>query len=316
MTISEPTATAGAGVPAARQVARIAVVVHWTDAASTCACVDALLADDRSLLVVVVDNASIDGSGDRLAAQLRGRARIELLRSGRNGGFGAGCNLGITRALALAPEVEHVVLVNPDAVVESGCIEALCETAHRRRAGIVGGRVLDGDGARTLFENGRFRPWTLGPSHTAAPAGCVQFRTSFVTGALMAIDADLLREGLRFDERYFLYVEDLDLCRQVVARGRELWIDTRAVVRHREGGSQHDDPPILRSMRARQLEHIARGKALFARKWLSMPQRAVFFLLSFLLRPVAGVLLTRNLRFLRPWFRGLRAGLRIPIDRR
>ncbi|MCC6784928.1 MAG: glycosyltransferase family 2 protein [Planctomycetes bacterium] len=302
--------------PEAEQRRVAAVIVHWTDADATLACVAALRAGSTVPAIVVVDNASVDGSGERLAAALRGQPGVESIRAARNGGFGAGCNLGFERALARMPELTHVVLVNPDAVVASDCLAALLATAARHpAAGIVGGRVLDTDGRRVLFENGRYRPWTLGRSHVAAPPGEREFATGFITGALMLIDAALLREGLRFDETYFLYVEDLDLCREVVARGRGLVITTAASCRHHEGGSQRDDPPLLAGMRARQLEQIARGKVYFARKRLAWPQRLCFFATAILLRPLLGVVLSRSLRFLPHWLRGLRAGLALPLPR-
>ncbi len=295
----------------------VAVVVHWTDLDSTLACVESLRAGTVVPSVIVVDNASGDGSGVELARRLHAVDGVAVLRAARNGGFGAGCNLGFARVLASHARATHVLLVNPDAVVDEGCVAALLATAERHpAAGIVGGRILDATGRRVQFENGRFRPWTLGPSHAAAPAGQREFRTQFVTGALMLVDAGLLRAGLRFDETFFLYVEDLDFCREVVARGRELWIDTTASCRHVDGGSQRDDPPVLGAMRAGQLEHMARGKAYFARKRLSGPQQAVFFATAFVLRPLVGLAWSRSLRFLRPWFRGLRAGLREPVPER
>ena len=309
---TEPRSTPAPTAAAPIASACIAVVVHWADAVATLACVRSLHEDAPGLSVIVVDNASIDGSGGELAAQLAHARGVEVLRSSQNGGFGAGCNMGIRRALEVRPDLEHVLLVNPDAIVERACVETLRELARRSGAGIVGGRVLDAAGERVLFENGCFRPWTLGRSHVPAPHGATEFRTSFVTGALMLIDGALLRDGLRFDETFFLYVEDLDLCREVVARGRELWITTAARVRHREGGSQVDDPPVLGGMRARQLEHIARGKVYLARKRLPFLQRTCFLLTAFVLRPIAGVFVARNLRFLRPWLRGAVAGLRLP----
>ena len=309
---TEPRSTRAPTAAAPVASACIAVVVHWTDAPATLACVRSLHEDAPGLLVIVVDNASVDGSGGEVAERFARAKGVEVLRSSQNDGFGAGCNRGIRRALETRPDLEQVLLVNPDAIVERGCIAALRGLALRSGAGVVGGRVLDATGERVLFENGRFRPWTLGRSHVPAPQGVTEFRTSFVTGALMLIDGDLLRDGLHFDETFFLYVEDLDLCREVVARGRELWITTAARVRHREGGSQTEDPPVLGGMRARQLEHIARGKVYFARKRLPFLQRTCFLLTAFVLRPIAGVFVARNLRFLRPWLRGAVAGLRLP----
>ncbi|MBI5851723.1 MAG: glycosyltransferase family 2 protein [Planctomycetes bacterium] len=302
--------------PAASTPACVAVIVHWTDAEATLACVAALRSGTVAPSLVVVDNASEDGSGQALAERLRGVADVDVLRAASNGGFGAGCNLGIERALSRHPELAHVALVNPDAVVAPDCVEALLDAARRHpEAGIVGGRVLDPSGTGVLYENGRFRPWTLGRSHAPAPRGRDEFETGFVTGALMLVDGALLRDGLRFDTTYFLYVEDLDFCREVVARGRRLWVTTRATCRHAEGGSQRDDPPLLGPMRARQLEQLTRGKVYFARKRLPWPQRLVFFTLALLLRPVAGVFVARSLRVLGPYFRGVRAGMRAPLRR-
>ena len=291
-----------------------AVIVHWRDARDTERCVRSLRADAPGMTVVVVDNGSDDGSGAAVGRALADLTDVEVLRVAQNRGFGAGCNLGFECVLRDARRFERVLLVNPDAIVEAGAVAALVDVAERHPdAGIVGGNVLSIDGERILFESGRFRPRTLGRCQVRAPAGAREHEVSFVTGALMLIDAGLLRAGLRFDERYFLYVEDLDLCCQVRARGRSLWVTRAARIRHRDGGSQAGEPPVLGSMRARQLEHLARGKVILARKWLTRPQRLSFYALAFVLRPLGGLWLARGVGFLAPYFRGLFAGLRVPL---
>lgn len=289
----------------------VAVVVHWTGAADTVRCVRSLRADAPGLPVVVVDNASEDGSGAAAGRALADLAGVELVRVERNGGFGAGCNRGFERALLAYPALRHVLLINPDAVVEPGAVAALVDLARRRpAAGIVGGLVLDADGRKVLFESGRFRRWTLRSCHARAPRGADEHRVGFVTGALMLVDARLLRDGLRFDERFFLYVEDLDLCREVVARGRTLWVTHRARVRHAEGGSQRGDPPVLGSLRAVQLAHLARGKGLLIRKRLRGLPWLTALMIALAVRPLVGVLVYGRIGFLRPYYRGLLDGLR------
>ncbi|MGE0145582.1 MAG: CoA-binding protein [Planctomycetota bacterium] len=287
-----------------------AVIVHWIDADSTERAVLSVLAADPSAKVIVVDNASVDGSGNELAQRLLGNPHVQVLRSPENGGFGSGCNLGIDLALADA-RLDFVLLLNPDCELDAAAIGFLCATAQETGAGIVGGRLFDGEGAKVQFENGRFRPYSLSRSHVPAPAGATVFRTEFITGALMCIDAKLLRDGLRFDPRFFLYVEDVDLCREAVARGRELWIDLRATARHREGGSQRGEVGVLLGLRAKQLEHLARGKVYLARKRLPWWPRSVFLLSAFLVRPVVAFLLSGRLAASSAWLRGARSGLRI-----
>ena len=125
----------------------------------------------------------------------------------------------------------------------------------------------------------------------------------------MLIAADLLRQGLRFDEGYFLYVEDMDLSCAIAARGRTLWINRDAVVRHADGGTQQE-PPVAGNMRGRQLYWMTASKVRFARKWLNPAQRVAFYLVAALIKPVLGVIALRSVRFLRPYFAGLRHGLR------
>jgi GT2 family glycosyltransferase/predicted CoA-binding protein len=295
----------------ANSAARVtAVIVHWVDADSTARAVASVLAADPGVKVLVVDNASIDGSGGLLAQHFDGSAQVQVVRSPDNGGFGSGCNLGIDLALADA-KLDFVLLLNPDCELDAAAIGHLCATARQTGAGIVGGRLFDGDGSKVQFENGRFRPYSLSRSHVPAPAGATVFRTEFITGALMCIDAKLLREGLRFDPSFFLYVEDVDLCREAVARGRELWIDLRATARHREGGSQRGEPGVLLGLRAKQLEHLARGKVYLARKRLPWWPRTVFLLSAFLVRPVVAFLLSGRLAASAAWLRGARAGLHL-----
>ncbi len=293
----------------ARAAGCCAVVVNYRTPDLATTCVDSLRADG-DLRVVLVDNGSADGSAEQLRAAAASRPWLTVLEEPTNEGFGAGCNRGIEHALRQDPDLDLLLLVNSDAVLQPGSIAALrASAAAHPEAGIIGGRVLSADGARVLFENGVLRPYTLARSHAKAPAGERDFETEFVTGALMCIDAQLLRDGLRFDERYFLYVEDLDLCREVRRRGRSLRVTLDAAVRHEDGGSQQDQVADAAGMRPDQLFYITRNKVRFARRWLRWPQRLVFYAVAGVAKPLVGVLRFRSLAFLRHYYAGLAAGL-------
>ncbi len=292
----------------------VAVVVHYRDAEQTLDCVQSLQQHAPEVPVLVVDN---DGRPTPLPALRHGiddapadRAAA-LLVTGHNRGFGSGCNAGIDAVLAECPRVQHVLLLNPDARATEGMVQQLCATAMAHPdAGIVGGTVRDTDSGDLQFANGCYRPLTLSRLHCAAPSTDAPFATTFVTGALMLLAADLLRSGLRFDERFFLYVEDLDLCREVHTRGRTLWIEPRAVALHQGGGCWRDEPPVLGNLTAGQVYWLTRSKALFAAKRLSSGQRLVQLALAAIVKPVIGVLWQRSVKFLPPYFRGLRDGRR------
>lgn len=287
----------------------VAVVVHYRDAASTRACLASLQAQSPPPHVVVVDNDSPDRSGAELHPSRQDGAEIDVLRAGHNGGFGAGCNLGIAHALRRWPTLEHVLLLNPDAELTPGALAELRATQRRHpAAGIVGCRILDGDG-KPWFENGRLPRWTLSGFHAAA-GDAVEHRTAFLTGACMLLRGDLLRQGLRFDERYFLYCEDADLCAQVLQRGGELWLTRAARALHRAGGSQPGER-VLGELTADRLYWLTRSKMLFARRHLTRLQRICFHAFAYLAKPLLGLLLSRSARFLGPYLRGLRDGRRI-----
>jgi N-acetylglucosaminyl-diphospho-decaprenol L-rhamnosyltransferase len=291
-----------------------AVVVHYRDAASTQRCVGSLLAQQPQPHVVVVDNAAPDGSGRLLAEALAAQPGTELVVAARNGGFGAGCNLGIARALQRWPRLEHVLLLNPDAELAPHALAELRTAARRHpQAGIVGCPIDAGDGT-VWFDNGRIPRWTLSRFHTRARRE-VEHRVGFVTGACMLLRGDLLRAGLRFDERYFLYCEDADLCEQVRALGNELWLTRRARAVHRAGGSQ-PGTPVLGELTGERLYWLTRAKMLFAARRLNGLQRCCALLLAVFAKPLAAVLCTRSTRWLAPYWRGVRDGLRAARDAR
>lgn len=301
--------------PAAQVLAAqpVAIVVHYRGAEATLRCIVSLRAQRLRPVIVVVDNASPDGSGEVLARALHGMADVDLVRSPRNGGFGTGCNLGIEHALARWPECEHVLLLNPDATLAPHGLGEMVATMRRQAdAGAVGCRI-DGPDGQLCYGNGRWRPWTLSGSHGPAPTGEVEHRTAFVTGACMLLAADLLRSGLRFRADYFLYCEDMDLCREILARGRGLWVTQRASSRHEGGGSQPGEP-VLGELTAERLYWLTRAKMLFARRWLRPWEFVAFVLVATVMKPMAGLALARSLRFLGPYWRGLRDGLRARLS--
>ena len=298
----EPVATAPA--------ACCAVVINYRTPELTIRCVDALLRDNTTLPIVIIDNASGDQSVARLTDWVRERDTVRVEALDQNIGFGGACNIGFALAIEQSPDLRWVLVLNPDTVPQPGMLAALRDSAEAHpEAGIVGGRVLSGDGRSVWYENGRFRPWTLGKSHAPAPAGTEDFETEFVTGALMLVDAGLLREGLHFDERFFLYVEDLDLCREVRRRGRTLRVALRAVATHEEGASQAGERAERAGMRARQLFYITRNKVLFARKRLPFFQRLAFYATALFFKPLAGVVRYGKADFLGTYYGALIAGL-------
>jgi N-acetylglucosaminyl-diphospho-decaprenol L-rhamnosyltransferase len=200
--------------------------------------------------VWVVDNKSPDDSLVILSQALATRGygeRVRLIASPHNGGFGAGNNRAIREALALKNPPEYVYLLNPDATPEPGAIAALVAFLDREpRAAIAGTAIQDPDGTPhasafsfpTLlgeFENSvafgplarilrdrRFLPDVMtesGPVH-------------WVSGASMVMRREVLERIGLFDEQFFLYFEEVDLCQRAHRAGYQTWFVREAKVSH------------------------------------------------------------------------------------
>jgi GT2 family glycosyltransferase len=219
------------------------VIVSFNARADLERCLDSLLAAPPSAPheIVVVDNASTDGSADAA----RARAGVRVIANAGNVGFAAANNVGIRASTG-----EFVLLLNSDTVVPAGAVDRLIALLRARPdAAIIGPRLVDGDG-RAELSFGR----TLGPlnewrqkSRLARP-DLIETRTrqphspDWVSGACLLVRrADAEAVGL-LDERYFMYIEDVDFGVAMRARRRAVLFTPEVQVVHLRGRSRASAP--------------------------------------------------------------------------
>jgi GT2 family glycosyltransferase len=209
------------------------VIVNYRTADLTEACLRALardLCEEIGLFVTIVDNASGDGSAERLEALVRRESWqtwVQVLASMHNGGFAAGNNVVIRKVLAADDPPAYVLLLNPDTEPRVGAISALVDfmEAHPE-AGLAGSRLEDPDGTpqRSAF---RFHS-ILGELENAVRLGILTrllsrwvvappvvghaFQCDWVSGASVIFRQAVLRAIGTMDEEYFLYFEETDYC--------------------------------------------------------------------------------------------------------
>jgi len=223
-----------------------AVIVNYNSAPDIFECLDSLRAADHPVDLVVVDNASTDGSPERLAEL----DDVRLVRSARNAGFGGGVNLGVR---TVDPD-GAILLVNPDATLAPDAVSLLVATLDEHpQAAAVGPLVLNPDGTVQPSKR-RFPTWRQAAMHATVgvfwPGNpgtrayvCADLpedqpsQVGWLSASVLLLRADAFREVGMFDERFFFYVEDLDLCRRFADAGRELWFEPRAEAVHAWGGS-------------------------------------------------------------------------------
>ena len=191
--------------------------------------------------ITVVDNASGDGSYERLRDGIAGAdwARgqtIRVLQSGRNGGFGAGNNVGIRAGLSDGQRPDYVFILNSDAFPDADAIRVLRDYLNTHpRAGFAGS-YIQGDTGEPHVSAFRF-PNILGEFENAARTGpvtrllknhIIHFgvpeatqRVDWLAGAAMMMRQDVLDDIGLFDETFFLYFEETDLSLRAKRAGYE-----------------------------------------------------------------------------------------------
>jgi GT2 family glycosyltransferase len=195
--------------------------------------------------IVIVDNASSDGTPSHLRARW---PAIRLIETGANLGFAAASNVGIRGSRG-----DLVLCLNPDTVVPAGALDRLAALIEGRpEVAVVGPRLIDGHGRAELSWGPMPTPWTelrqkllqrgaaRGWPVVAALVGRLTRRAravDWVSGACLLIRrTDLEIAGL-FDERYFMYVEDVDLCATVRRAGRVVLFAPQGEIVHLRGRS-------------------------------------------------------------------------------
>lgn len=209
----------------------LTVVLNFRTPDMTLRAVEAALHEMEGMAgaVTVVDNDSGDGSYEMLVAavQEKGWDRVRVFQSGRNGGYGAGNNHGIRHGLPDGSAPDYVYILNSDAFPEPGAIRTLVDhlQAHPE-AGFAGSRIHGDDGAYhqtafrfpTVFSEfesaARTGPisWLLGRFVVPLPEPKTVQEVDWMAGASLLVRRRMLDEVGLFDERYFLYFEETDLC--------------------------------------------------------------------------------------------------------
>jgi N-acetylglucosaminyl-diphospho-decaprenol L-rhamnosyltransferase len=275
------------------------VIVNWNSGSHLCRCLESLvgLEAERDLLrtVTVIDNASADQSLE-LPAQLHQALPITIISNHNNLGFAAACNQGAARTAA-----EFLLFLNPDVILRPGCLSAplrhLNRTEHRQ-VGMVGIQLIAPNGtvARScarfpspgsLIGNilgfDRIVP-SLFPRHFLDewPHDTCR-KVDQVMGAFLFIRRSAFEQIGRFDERFFMYYEDLDLALRAKLRGwsSEYLIDARAV--HFGGGTTS-------RIKGRRMFYACRSRILYSFKHFPLSSAVCVMGVTLLVEPIIRIM--------------------------
>jgi hypothetical protein len=232
--------------------------VNWNAGGQLRACLQSIAAARRSCFalgdVVIVDNASSDGSADGLEAE---GLTLRVIRNDRNRGFAAACNQG---AASLSAEPDYLLFLNPDTRLRAESLDAavgFMEQAGHEGYAVYGCRMIDESGrtARSCARfpgAGTFVQKILGLDHLLPRVFHGLHLTEWdhesdrdvdhVIGAFYFVRAVRFRALGGFDEQFFVYLEDLDFSLRVWRGGDRIRYSAAAAIEHKGGGTSEQIP--------------------------------------------------------------------------
>jgi N-acetylglucosaminyl-diphospho-decaprenol L-rhamnosyltransferase len=223
------------------------IVVNFNTRDDLLACLGSIATYPPSVAhqVVVVDNGSTDGSVDAIRAR---PPRVKLIELPRNIGFGAANNVAFRGSAA-----PLVLLLNSDTLVTRGALDSLMARLNHTGAVAAGPRLVDATGRPEISYGSMLSPLSeliqVFRQRSAASANAIARRyvshlvsrereVDWVSGACLLVSREAASEVGLFDERYFLYEEDVDLCAALRARGGRILFTPLAEVVHLRGRSR------------------------------------------------------------------------------
>jgi hypothetical protein len=222
------------------------VIVNWNTRDFLAACLRSIqqTAHDLNLEMIVVDNASEDGSQDMLRQEF---PAVQLVQNQENVGFARANNRG-----AGAAQAEYILFFNSDAELQADSLQNMLKLIQNQpKAGMVGAQLLNPDGSfqashshfptlwreflilsgigRRLF--GRWHP-SHGPEVEKGPQ-----KVDYIEGACLLARKNVYQQIGGLDESFFMYAEEVDLCYRMRRAGWQVWYQPEARVVHYGGGS-------------------------------------------------------------------------------
>lgn len=214
------------------------VILNWNGWQDTIECVESVLKTNyQNFKILIVDNGSTNDSVKILSEKF---PNIEILQTGKNMGYAGGNNRGIERAIA--DGAEYVFILNNDTVVDENFLLPLVEAMVKdRKIGITGGTIYYYDAPDVIHNMGGYTSFYTGRSYAfglnTVDEG--QFNSPReipqCCGAAMLIRASLVRDIGAFNEKFFIYCDEPEICTRVRKAGYKITFTPGSKVLHKEG---------------------------------------------------------------------------------
>lgn len=215
-----------------------AVILNWNKPDFTCECVNSLLIQKNVIVEpVIVDNGSTDHS--IIIFNEKYGSKVKIIQLSKNYGFAVGINFGIR--YALEQNYEYILIINNDAILEVDSLKRMIE-ALNDFADVVAPVIYEYPNTQKIWSTGGYinnlilEP--LDAHHRSEDISNPQLlKRTFISGCIMLFTRSLLLNVGIFDERFFMYYEDLDLCYRIMKSGYKMAVCKSAKGYHRVSAS-------------------------------------------------------------------------------
>ena len=306
----------------------IIVLLNYNGAEDTIGCLQSL--QEITYLnyhIVIVDNASPDGSWEKIEHYLRTECvdhsifnrpedsaveyagklpLVTFIQSGENGGYGYGNNVGIK--YALVNNADYVLLLNNDTVVAPNFLEPLVEMCEADETiGIASGKIYFHNSPNVLwFNGGRFDPYTAKIEHVNFNEKDIgqnpPIINTFISGCLWLIPGNIFEIVGLINEDYFMYVEDLEFSQRILMSGYKLKVSEQSHIWHKVGrssGGRYSNITVY---------YRSKNYILFAKKHISNPFWRLISILFFTVRCMVHLLKHKQFSLIKEAMRGVANG--------
>lgn len=270
------------------------IIVNWNSGDQLRSCLSSVYktsspALKKFLNVIVVDNGSKDQSLLKIQQDF---PELLLINNKDNRGFGAACNQG-----ALSSKAKYILFLNPDTVLSGGSIDIpvdFLERAENRDYAVCGIQIINERGvisrscarfprvidfiADIIGISKLFPNFPLG-MHLSNWNHMDNKAVDHVIGAFYLVRRDIFEKLGGFDERFFVYLEDLDLSRRIHENGQKIYYLTDAQCFHKGGG-------VTEKIKAQRLFYALRSRILYSFKHLDVISAIIVLTLTFLIEPL------------------------------
>lgn len=262
------------------------VILNFNGSESTIACLESInklkVNHEIKIEIIVVDNASIDGSVEKISKQFKD---VILIENKINMGFSGGCNEGAR--MAIKSGADYVAFLNNDTIVDKDLIETLIKTAEDTNAGGVVPKIYfqkgyefhkdkykSSDLGNIIWYAGGEMDWdnligkNIGVDEVDKGQFDIRQETELATGCCFMVRAEVLEKVGLFDDRYFLYYEDADLTQRIKRAGRKIIYEPSAILWHKNADSSGGSGSDLQDY------YITRNRLLFGLRYAPVRTKA------------------------------------------